>query len=84
MSRAFTRRQVLVAAAGAMLGFGACQKQETASDKPELVLRYAENQPEDYPTTQAALLSSMCRLPAFWVLRTTFWTPSWAAPLPLI
>ena len=38
-----------------MLGFGACQKQETASDKPELVLRYAENQPEDYPTTQAAL-----------------------------
>ena len=42
MSRAFTRRQVLAAAAGAMLGFGACQKQETASDKPELVLRYAE------------------------------------------
>ena len=36
MSRAFTRRQVLAAAAGAMLGFGACQKQETASDKPEL------------------------------------------------
>ena len=56
MSRAFTRRQVLAAAAGAMLGFGACQKQETASDKPELVLRYAENQPEDYPTTQAALV----------------------------
>lgn len=55
MSRAFTRRQVLAAAAGAMLGFGGCQKQETASDKPELVLRYAENQPEDYPTTQAAL-----------------------------
>ena len=55
VSRAFTRRQVLAAAAGAMLGFGACQKQETASDKPELVLRYAENQPEDYPTTQAAL-----------------------------
>ena len=55
MSRAFTRRQVLAAAAGAMLGFGACQKQETTSDKPELVLRYAENQPEDYPTTQAAL-----------------------------
>ena len=55
MSRAFTRRQVLAAAAGAMLGFGACQKQETASDKPELVLRYAENQPEDYPTTKAAL-----------------------------
>ena len=50
MSRAFTRRQVLAAAAGAMLGFGACQKQETASDKPELVLRFAENQPEDYPT----------------------------------
>lgn len=49
MSRAFTRRQVLAAAAGAMLGFGACQKQETASDKPELVLRYAENQPEDSP-----------------------------------
>ena len=55
MSRAFTRRQVLAAAAGAMLGFGACQKQETTADKPELVLRYAENQPEDYPTTQAAL-----------------------------
>ena len=51
MSRAFTRRQVLAAAAGAMLGLGACQKQETASDKPELVLRYAENQPEDYLTS---------------------------------
>ena len=28
--------------------------------------------------------SSTCRLPVFWVLRTTFWTPFWAAPLPSI
>ena len=39
MNRKLTRRQVLTA--------------EEA--KPELILRYAENQPEDYPTTQAAL-----------------------------
>ena len=52
----FTRRQVLLAAGAAALGLCGCQKQEeTAEAKPELILRYAENQPEDYPTTQAAL-----------------------------
>ena len=32
-----------------------CRQQEPEEAKPELILRYAENQPEDYPTTQAAL-----------------------------
>ena len=34
---------------------GRCRQQEPEEAKPELILRYAENQPEDYPTTQAAL-----------------------------
>ena len=55
MSRYITRRQVLLAAAGTALGLCGCQKQETTEPQPELILRYAENQPEDYPTTQAAL-----------------------------
>ena len=55
MSRVFPRRQLLLAAAGAALGLCACQKQAAAEEQPELILRYAENQPEDYPTTQAAL-----------------------------
>ena len=55
MSRVFPRRQLLLAAAGAALGLCACQKQTAAEEQPELILRYAENQPEDYPTTQAAL-----------------------------
>lgn len=53
--RCFTRRQVLTAAGAAALGLCGCQKQEVEDPKPELILRYAENQPEDYPTTQAAL-----------------------------
>ena len=53
--RCFTRRQVLTAAGAAALGLCGCQKQEVEEPKPELILRYAENQPEDYPTTQAAL-----------------------------
>ena len=57
MSPRITRRQVLLAAAGTALGLCGCSR-EAASDSdsgPELILRYAENQPEDYPTTQAAL-----------------------------
>ena len=56
MSRKLTRRQVLAAAAaGAALTLCGCRQQEPEEAKPELILRYAENQPEDYPTTQAAL-----------------------------
>lgn len=32
----------------------ACAARDPAGSSPELVLRYAENQPEDYPTTRAA------------------------------
>ena len=56
MNRKLTRRQVLTAAAaGAALTLCGCRQQEPEEAKPELILRYAENQPEDYPTTQAAL-----------------------------
>ncbi len=56
MNRKLTRRQVLTAAAaGAVLTLCGCRQQEPEEAKPELILRYAENQPEDYPTTQAAL-----------------------------
>ena len=54
-----TRRQLLKALAGAAvvaLPFSGCAQEVAASEgqEPELILRYAENQPEDYPTTQAA------------------------------
>lgn len=57
MSRRISRRQVLLAAGAAALGLCGCRREETSAENenPELVLRYAENQPEDYPTTQAAL-----------------------------
>lgn len=57
MSRRISRRQVLLAAGAAALGLCSCRREEepAADDPLELVLRYAENQPEDYPTTQAAL-----------------------------
>ena len=57
MSRSISRRQVLLAAGAAALGLCGCRREETSAENenPELVLRYAENQPEDYPTTQAAL-----------------------------
>ena len=56
MSRRITRRQVLLAAAGTALSLCGCAAKQTNADTgPELILRYAENQPEDYPTTQAAL-----------------------------
>ena len=44
------------AGAGRLYALGAvgCSKTEEYNG-PELILRYAENQPEDYPTTQAAL-----------------------------
>lgn len=51
-----TRRQLLAAAGVTALGLCGClRKEETGAQLPELILRYAENQPEDYPTTQAAL-----------------------------
>ena len=50
-----TRRQVLLAAAGASLALCGCTSRADSEPGPELILRYAENQPEDYPTTQAAL-----------------------------
>lgn len=51
-----TRRQLLAAAGVAALGLCGClRKEEIGAQLPELILRYAENQPEDYPTTQAAL-----------------------------
>lgn len=54
-----TRRQMLIALFGAAvltLPMAGCGHQPV-QDEPgaELILRYAENQPEDYPTTQAAL-----------------------------
>ena len=58
MTPRISRRQVLLAAGGAALGLCGCSltaASEPASVGPELILRYAENQPEDYPTTQAAL-----------------------------
>ena len=55
MSRAISRRQLLLASAGAALWLCGCREKEPAGAQPELLLRYAENQPEDYPTTQAAL-----------------------------
>ncbi len=55
MSARISRRQVLLAALGAVLGMSGCEKSEPTPNQPELILRYAENQPEDYPTTQAAL-----------------------------
>ena len=54
-----SRRAVLLGAACAALNtLTGCRAQDTAANaevQPELILRYAENQPEDYPTTKAAL-----------------------------
>ena len=52
--RIISRRSVLALAACTALGAVGCSKTEEYTG-PELILRYAENQPEDYPTTQAAL-----------------------------
>ena len=49
-----SRRSVLALAACTALGAVGCSETEEYTG-PELILRYAENQPEDYPTTQAAL-----------------------------
>ena len=54
MSARISRRQLLLAAAGTALELCACKKQQAAEEQPELILRYAENQPDDYPTTVAA------------------------------
>lgn len=54
-----TRRQMLTALFGAAvltLPMAGCGHQPVQEQQgAELILRYAENQPEDYPTTQAAL-----------------------------
>ena len=44
-----SRRSVLALAACTALGAVGCSKTEEYTG-PELILRYAENQPEDYPT----------------------------------
>ena len=54
MSARISRRQLLLAAAGTALELCACKKQQAAEEQPKLILRYAENQPDDYPTTVAA------------------------------
>ena len=54
MSARISRRQLLLVAAGTALELCACKKQQAAEEQPELILRYAENQPDDYPTTVAA------------------------------
>lgn len=38
----------------ALLCLTGCTAAETGERQPELILRYADNQPDDYPTTQAA------------------------------
>lgn len=52
-----TRRQMLalLAAAPALAATGCTAASTAEQPQAELVLRYAENQPEEYPTTQAAL-----------------------------
>ena len=51
-----SRRSVLALAGCTVLGAVGCRAAEKEEHTgPELILRYAENQPEDYPTTQAAL-----------------------------
>ena len=52
--RKVSRRSVLALAACTALGAVGCSRTEEYTG-PELILRYADNQPEDYPTTQAAL-----------------------------
>lgn len=54
MSARISRRQLLLVAAGTALELCACKKQQAAEEQLELILRYAENQPDDYPTTVAA------------------------------
>ncbi len=54
------RRELLSAAAVmTLMSVTGCSfprnNSSSVEKKPELILRYAENQPEDYPTTQAAL-----------------------------
>ena len=54
------RRQVVFGLAGllascALAGCGMLRTEQAQATQPELLLRYAENQPEDYPTTQAGL-----------------------------
>ena len=52
-----TRRQLLrlLAAAPALVVTGCTAQSASSQQEKPLILRYAENQPEDYPTTQAAL-----------------------------
>lgn len=59
MSRQLARRSFIKGAGISVCAplLSACARGEgaqSAQNKPELILRYAENQPEGYPTTQAA------------------------------
>ena len=70
-----TRRQMLTALFGAAvlaLPMAGCGHQPVQEQQgAELILRYAENQPEDYPTTQAALYTSTFTRPSVrWATRS--------------
>ena len=41
-----------------VLLFPSCTKSESVEEKPDFILRYADNQTADYPTTKAAILFS--------------------------
>lgn len=47
------KRAVILFLLAALL-LGGCGQKESGRALPELILRYADNQPEDYPTTKAA------------------------------
>lgn len=53
--RRFLELTAAVVAGCALPGCGSRPAEADSTRQPELLLRYAENQPEDYPTTQAAL-----------------------------
>ena len=47
-------KRIAVCLLAAVLLLAACGRKEAKRAQPELILRYADNQPEDYPTTKAA------------------------------
>lgn len=47
-------KRIVACLLAAALLLGACARKEAKQTSPELILRYADNQPEDYPTTKAA------------------------------
>lgn len=47
-------KRIAVCLLAVVLLLAACGRKEAKQAQPELILRYADNQPEDYPTTKAA------------------------------